>query len=124
MSQKIVKWSRPTAYINFIVYFIIALAVYLLFANAPGIYNSQWVYITNFMVVVYSLWNLLAYENKSYSAHKIFHIFIFFFMGIAPLMQYKLGTETVGGYKIKEEYYIITNLIVFSVLFHLIYSIG
>ncbi len=44
-------------------------------------------------------------------------------MGIAPLMQYKQGTQTVGGYDIHEETYVITNCLVLGaiVIFDLAY---
>lgn len=85
--------------------------------TTEGVYNSNMVYITNALVIIYCAYHLLANESKSYSAKKVFYIFIFFFMGIAPVLQYKNGDQTVGGYDIYEDTYILTNLILLGILF-------
>lgn len=99
-------------YIRFFISFIFICIVYIFALNSKGKYSNEFVYITNAFIIIYSITNILLNRFSSYSAKNFFYLFIFFFMGIAPLMQYKQGTQTIGGYDISEKYYIITNLIV------------
>ena len=98
------------------VYFFIILIVYVTILLSDGIYQNDIVYITNAVIVVYSLYRALSNESFSYSARKTFYLFIFFFMGIAPILQYKNGDQTVGGYDIYESTYITTNILMILVL--------
>ncbi|MBD5274765.1 MAG: O-antigen polysaccharide polymerase Wzy [Bacteroides sp.] len=108
--------NKLNLYFQFIISFITVCILYSLAISFNGKYDSEIVYITNSIIIIYSLIHIISNESKSYSAIKIFYLFIFFFMGFAPLMQYKLGTETVGGYKISESTYILTNIILIFVL--------
>lgn len=98
------------------VYFFLMLFLYGIVITTEGIYNSDAVYISNALIVVYSLYHLLANETTSYSAKKVFYLFVFFFMGIAPVLQYKNGDQTVGGYDIHEGTYVLTNYIILGIL--------
>lgn len=104
--------NKINFYIRFFISFLFVSIVYLCVLNSKGIYNSEFVYLTNAFIIIYSIINILLNRFSSYSARNFFYLFIFFFMGIAPIMQYKQGTQTIGGYDISEKYYIITNLIV------------
>lgn len=107
------------------IYFLIVLGIYIMILNTRGIYNSESFYISNTLIIVYSLINILIHENKAYSVKKFFHLFVFFFMGIAPLLQYKNGDQTVVGYDISEQTYIYTNYIVLmcSICFDIFYNV-
>lgn len=98
------------------IYFFLILGMYAIVLNSSGKYEDGMVYFSNALVIVYSLFNVLKDENKAYSARKTFYLFMFFFMGIAPILQYKNGDETVGGYVIYESTYILTNVIIFFIL--------
>lgn len=108
------------------VYFFLIFGLYVFILNTDGVYDSSSVYISNALIVIYSLVNILAKENRAYSAKKIFHLFIFFFMGIAPILQYKNGDQTVGGYNIYEKTYIYTNIIVLlaTIIFDVSYLVS
>lgn len=127
MSKDSVK-NSPNIYFKFVFSFIIVSIFYALALTAKGTNDSYLVYLTNYIIILYSLIHILSHENRSYSAQKIFYLFIFFFMGIAPLMQYKFNIETVGGYKINEDTYIYTNiiiiisLIIFDLSYYLTYN--
>lgn len=99
------------------VYFLLVLGIYIIILNSKGIYSSNGVYISNALIIIYSLYHLLANENRAYSGKKVFYLFIFFFMGIAPILQYKNGDQTVGGYDIHESTYVLTNLLLLFMLF-------
>ncbi|TGY05115.1 oligosaccharide repeat unit polymerase [Muribaculum sp. NM65_B17] len=114
---KLYKYNALRSIFIFFNAFIFVMAIYAIMIASPGKYKSDAVYLSNAAIIIYSLLHILSNENKAYSAKKIFYLFIFFFMGIAPLMQFKMGTETVGGYKISEDTYIITNLITLLMLF-------
>lgn len=105
------------------VYFLLILVLYVIILDSDGIFSSDSVYISNALVIIYSLCHLLADENRAYSGKKVFYLFIFFFMGIAPVLQYKNGDQTVGGYDILEITYVITNLLLLLtlVIFDLFY---
>ena len=102
--------------------FIIIFIFYLYTLGTEGKKNNIIVYLTNASIVIFSLIKILSHENKSYSAKKTFYLFTFFFLGIAPILQYKNVDETVGGYTIKEETYIFTNIVLFIILLLFNYS--
>lgn len=81
------------------------------------------VIMTNFVVVAYSTYRSFFNLRYNYSIYQFFYIFSLFFMGMAPLVQYKQSVETVGGYSISDNTYILTNtiLITIFILIDLIY---
>lgn len=102
--------------VRFISIFAMFFILYYSILTSKGIYESERVYLTNSIIVFYSLLNIFLDEDKSFSARKFFYLFILLFMGIAPLMQFKQGTQTVGGYDIKESSYYITNILLIIAL--------
>lgn len=94
-----------------LVSFVLIFILYLFELDSPGKYNNGLVYFSNALVVIYSLIHIISDKKRGFSSQKIFYLFIFFFMGIAPILQYKNGDETVGGYKILEQTYIYINFI-------------
>lgn len=96
--------------------FLILLSIYVIILNSSGVYSDEMVYISNALIVVYSCYHILANEDRAYSAKKTFYLFVFFFMGIAPILQYKNGDQTVGGYDIYESTYISVNFTLFLIL--------
>lgn len=120
------SWRDKKKWFIFLCTFSIISFVYFLVLSSTGKFENESIYLSNSMIVLYAIINLLVNENRSYSCRKMFYLFIFFFMGIAPIMQYKNGTEAVGGYKITETTYLITNfLIIFAlVVFDISYFIS
>ena len=106
-----------------VIEFVLLTGVYLVMMFSPGEHVSAPVYLTNALIVLYSLFCLLTRSDRSYSARKFFYLFVLFFMGIAPLMQFKTGAQTVGGYDIHEETYVKVNLLMCCalVIFDLVY---
>lgn len=102
----------PIKFITFIILF----GGYVLILNSKGIYENDIVYLSNALIVLYAIYHILANEDRAYSAKKTFYLFILFFMGIAPILQYKNGDQTVGGYDIHEYTYIVINIILFFIL--------
>lgn len=100
------------------------MAIYFVVMATPSLHSSGRVYTTNALVTGMSLWGILSDPDRSFSARKFVYLFIFFFMGLAPLMQFKTGAQTVGGYIIHESTYTQVNLIMVGViiLFQLSYT--
>lgn len=96
--------------------FLVLSGLYAVMVLSEGIHCSAAVYWTNAVIVVYSLASLLRRSDRSYSARKFFFLFVLFFMGIAPLMQFKMGVEAVGGYTIEEGTYVRVNAMIIGVM--------
>ena len=100
------------------IFILISLFVYYFFIlNSPSKYSDQSIYLSNALLFCYSLWRLCSDKKMPYSVQKMFYLFILFFMTIAPLLQYKDGVQTVGGYRIYAETYFYLNVILLLCLF-------
>lgn len=96
--------------------FVVVIGIYIAIMLAPALHSSAAVFATNAVVVIFSLLGILSEPDRSYSARKMVYLYVFFFMGLAPLMQFKTGAQTVGGYIIAESTYVKVNLIMAGVL--------
>ncbi|WP_424244599.1 oligosaccharide repeat unit polymerase [Elusimicrobium posterum] len=95
---------------------------YISILFSPG-RSDVGIIFTNFVIIFYSSYRIFFNKRYPYSIHQTFYIIALFFLGIAPLIQYKEGIESVPGYFITESTYLIVNilLIVIFILIDLIY---
>lgn len=66
---------------------------------------------------------LFSYVDKPYSCFKVFHLFFFFFFGIAPILQFKNNVHILGTYFTKDQYlltstYLLAGLLVFEMVYY------
>ena len=92
------------------------MAIYFAVMITPSLHSSTFVYTSNAVLVALSLAGILSEPDRAYSARKFVYFFIFFFMGLASLMQFKTGAQTVGGYIIHEGTYTQVNCIMIGVI--------
>lgn len=77
--------------------------------------NNLGIIVTNLIIVVYATYRAFFSQRYSYSLYQFFYIFALLFMGMAPLVQYKQSIQTVGGYDIFDDTYLLTNIILIAV---------
>lgn len=70
-------------------------------------------FITNFVIVFYSLVRVFEYIESAnfFNTNTFFYIFNFFFLGVAPLYQYRQDINIWGGAPIPDDIFIYTNVI-------------
>ena len=66
---------------------------------------------------------LFSYVDKPYSCFKVFHLFFFFFFGIAPILQFKNNVHILSTYFTEDQYlltstYLLAGLLVFEMVYY------
>lgn len=92
---------------------IVAIYASILFSHPDK--TNLGVISTNIVIVMYATYRAFFSLRYNFSIYQFFYIFSLFFMGMAPLVQYKQSVQTVGGYDISDEIYILTNIILIAV---------
>ncbi len=96
-------------YIMFFVFLIPLL--YLYFLNE----RSDVVFLSFSMFIVQSCAFLFLTGSSSYSLSKIYYLFIYFFFGIVPIIEYEKEIIYWGGEAFDDSTYIKANIIVFII---------
>ena len=100
-----------------LLFVIIAFLIYAFYIlGASGSYSDESIYVLNALLFSYSLMRLFLGRQYPYSMQKMFYLFMLFFMVIAPILQYKEGIQTVGGYRISSDTYLFVNALLLSVV--------
>lgn len=81
--------------------------------------------LLHLLLVLISSLSLFLYRNRPYSLFKIVHLFFLFFIGIAPILQFKHEIVFWGGKKFTEIEYIYTSftLLCIIIIFNICYYI-
>lgn len=103
-------------FVSFLANLILLLSVY----RVENISYYPSVYITNFLIVNYSICGLLIFDKYNFSLNKFFYLFVLFFLGIAPIIQFQENTVFWGGAMFTAKDYVLTNTVIIFIL--LIYS--
>ena len=82
--------------------------------------------ISNFLICILSLFFLFRMDDQPYSLYKIFYLFIFFFFGIAPMIQFSMQSSFFGALPLSDGMYFQLNIIILFIclLFHINYKIS
>lgn len=86
---------------------------FVIFINNSLRYNFG-VLITSFIISSFSLYRMFKLNGRPYSLNKIFYIFTFFFLGLAPALQFKNDRSFWGVGTISVEDYLLTNIIIIA----------
>lgn len=94
-------------------YFLIfAVFSSILVFSDDGIYYNFYVSITSFIVCIISLYQIFIRKGFNFSLHQIVHLFFLFFLGIAPVQQFKKNIVLWGSTSnFNSDDYIFGNLI-------------
>lgn len=104
----------------FIILSIFSASVIFMHGDISNFSNK--VYFSSVIIQIFSLYKIFSLSNRSFSLNKIFYLFILFFFGIAPLIQYNLKASFFGAREIKEiEYFTINILIIFIIIIYQIF---
>lgn len=81
---------------------------------------DEWFEIVNFIIIFISSFAIYSYIDRPYSLYKMFHLFVLFFMGVAPAVQFNNDIRFFGTY-FSDELYICTSIVVLFTL--IVYNI-
>ena len=76
--------------------------------------------LTNFVIATISIFTIFKLDDRPFSLHKMFFLFMFFFYAIAPLIQYSNNVKLWGDDIILDNDYIFTNIVIIFII--VIYS--
>ncbi|WP_413774057.1 O-antigen polymerase [Cetobacterium sp. NK01] len=82
---------------------------------------NEIVLVTNFIIILISIYGMYLGDKYNYSLNKIFYLFVFFFFGISPAIEFSLNVKYWNGSKINEIEYIWMNIIIIIILLFYIY---
>lgn len=85
---------------------------------------SERIYITSLIIQLFSLYSIFSEVSKPYSFFKIFYLFTFLFLGVAPIIQYNSQVSSYDARLLKEHEVFATNIVVILVLvlFYILYK--
>lgn len=95
-------------------FFIICIAIFGGFISYDGSIDffSDRVYLSSLAIQVFSLIQIFNDKYKNFSLYKIFFLFTYFFLGIAPIIQFHKKGSYFGAPLITEEWYFYTNILI------------
>lgn len=100
-------------YLNFFfILFILILVIPLYKEN-----NNMIVLMSNFTILLLSLLFMFVGDKYIFSLNKIFMFFVFFFFGVAPLLQYQRGITLWWGNAFSDRDYILQNILIVLIIF-------
>ncbi len=101
-----------------IVFSIISMGL-MVFSIEPMSNFSNRVFISSLLIQLIAVFFIFRKENTPYSLNKIVSLFVYFFYGVAPLLQFYDGASFFGARPLKEtEYFYMNLLIIFIFLFY------
>lgn len=104
MKKQIQNYSKP-------ILFILGLFPIIIINNNINNYNVFF-QISNFIIVIWSLYKLFPlFSSSQFNTNAILYLFIYLFIGIAPLYQYSKEISLWGGVPLKPSDYCYTNCI-------------
>lgn len=108
-----------------LLFYLMVLMVSLMIYRSGALYHQPRVLISNFLILVLSLLLMIFGDKYSYSMNKIFYLFVFFFFGIAPAIQYQEGIILwVDKFYSNQDYFMMNSLILFiMVMYHGLYTL-
>jgi len=112
MKNRVVRNARILLKTVFIL--TIAAIYATIFFSYPEMSNVG-VVVTNMTIIIYATYRSFFSLRYNFSIYQFFYIFSLLFMGLAPLVQYKQSVQTVGGYNIADNTYILTNIVMLAV---------
>lgn len=103
----------------------ITLSLALIVVLPDYLVHSARVELVLTIVIFISSFSLFYDEARMYSLYKTFNVFFLFFMGIAPLIQFKNGVQFWGGAKLLEFDYFVTACwtLIIIVLYNVFYFV-
>ncbi|PKG52042.1 hypothetical protein CXF54_05675 [Olleya sp. 1-3] len=104
----------------FLTSFLIFIVAFVIFKNNEINYSLK-VLLSSFFICCFSILKILSKKEHVFSLNNMFYIFVLFFIGLAPALQYKKGSYFLGDNSKLTETDFITGNIIFIVCI-LIYS--
>lgn len=99
-----------------IILFSFLCAILTYFASDPLDNFSAGVYFTSVAIQIISIINIFSKRDQPFSLYKTFYLFSLFFFGIAPLLQFYKGITLWNSDPIKQNEYLIFNLLIIAIL--------
>lgn len=74
--------------------------------------------ILNFIIILFSILGMYYGDKYNYSLNKIFYLFIFFFFGISPAIEFLLDVRYWHGSRLSDNLYIEMNILIILILIY------
>lgn len=101
--------------IDISILFVLYLSIILIYFNL-NIKENLYIYFTNFCILSLSSVFMIFGDKYNYSLNKFFYIFCFFFLGVAPILQYSNNIVLWKDDVIFENDYIKMNIILIFII--------
>lgn len=78
--------------------------------------GNNFVLLSNFLIILLSLLFMIFGDKYNFSLNKVFMLFVFFFFGVAPAIQYQKGITLWWGSAFSDDDYIFQNILIISII--------
>lgn len=100
------------------IFFILYISFFLVYVNLRGKYD-QYVFISNFILLLFISFFMVFGDKYNYSLNKLFYLYNYFFLGIAPILQYSYNINFWTNKNILEkEYFKLNTILIFTLIFY------
>lgn len=105
-------------FFKIVIFLILCVSFFLVYINLNGRYNQS-IFISNFILLILISFFIVFGDRYNYSINKIFYLYSYFFLGIAPILQYSHNINFWTNKDILEKEYLKLNIIlIISLMFY------
>jgi hypothetical protein len=94
---------------------MLLISLFVCFQNFGVNYNLL-VSFTSFCIISIAIFNVFKIDGKPYSLNKVFFLFVLFFFGLAPILQFKNNISIWTNEKLLAEDYIWANVLIIFII--------
>ena len=112
------KRKTSKNFLKIVIFLILCVSFFLVYINLNGRYN-QGIFISNFILLIIISFFMVFGDKYNYSINKLFYLYSYFFLGIAPILQYSYNINLWTNKDILEKEYLKLNIIlIISLMFY------
>lgn len=115
LNNERMRKSKLAFLMNYAFLVLLLLATLQVYTDNHSLHNPH-VIASNVIIVVLSLVFMFVGDKYNFSLNKVFMLFVFFFLGIAPVLQYQRGTVLWGGAYFSDAQYIRINSLIILIV--------
>lgn len=118
------KQKVSKKFFKIVIFLILCVSFFLVYINLNGRYNQS-IFISNFILLILISFFMVFGDKYNYSINKLFYLYSYFFLGIAPILQYSYNINFWTNKNILEEEYfklniiLIISLMLYQILYYL-----
>lgn len=105
-------------FFKIIIFLILCVSFFLVYINLNEKYNQS-IFISNFILLILISFFMVFGDKYNYSINKLFYLYSYFFLGIAPILQYSYKINFWTNKDILEKEYLKLNIVlIISLMFY------